>query len=49
MGEHVGGLDAEATNLRQQPDHPMGATIWLSLQAFKARRLDLPDLLGKQA
>ena len=27
----------------------MGTTVWLSLQPFEARRLDLPDLLGKQA
>src|SRR6516164_7638315 len=27
----------------------MGTTVWLSLQPLEARRLDLPDLLGKQA
>src|SRR6516162_3842788 len=27
----------------------MGTTVWLSFQPFEARRLDLPDLLGKQA
>jgi len=27
----------------------MATTVWLSFQPFEARRLDLPDLLGKQA
>jgi hypothetical protein len=42
--QHVGCLDADADDPRQQPDHRVAGQFRVLLEPDQARRLDLPDL-----
>ncbi len=49
LDQHVGRLDANAVNLRQQADHRVRAFVRVLLQALATRHLDLADLFGEEA
>jgi hypothetical protein len=49
VDEHVRGLDADADDPRQQPDHRMAGEFRVLLEPGQTRRLDFPDLVHDKA
>ena len=47
--QHVGGLDANPDDPRQQPHHRMAALLGLLLKPLRTRGLDLLDLVHDKA